>query len=107
MESKLSYSELVEILANLKVEQQRQSEQIKAMVDHINWLNKEIASWGEFITTLSLTLWADMGDKRSNRKRIDECEQVVKSFITYAQSDSFLEKIGRFKKGVSYSNYEL
>ena len=93
---KLTYSELIEILAS-------QSAKILRLEEYIVWLNKEISQWSEYQSELALKTKSDMARYKVPYKKCDELEQDLKNYITFNESDK--TEIRTLKKNKGYHEY--
>ena len=76
---KLTYEELVEILAS-------QSARIQRLEEYVSWLNREIAAWAEFETNQTLALNIDVSRYKLPYKRFDELDKKITNYITFNES---------------------
>ncbi len=76
---KLTYEELVEILAS-------QSARIQRLEKYVDWLNHEIASWSEFESNQTLTLQSTVTRYKLPYKRFDELEKKIDNYIVFNES---------------------
>ena len=93
---KLTYEELVEILASTNARLER-------LEDYVLWLNKEISAWSEFETNQTLTLQSEVVRYKLPYKRFDELEQEIKNYITFNETDKTDIRTSKKKKG--YNEY--
>jgi uncharacterized protein YdcH (DUF465 family) len=77
--NKLSYSELVEILASTNARLER-------LEKYVSWLNHEIANWSEFETNQTLTLQSEVARYKVPWKRFDELDKKITGYITFNES---------------------
>ena len=87
---KLTYAELVEILAS-------QSARIQRLEEYISWLNREIAAWAEFETNQTLALNIDVSRYKLPYKRFDELDKKITNYITFNEDRSVSNKTGDTK----------